>query len=273
MPAIASNPFSSWHIEPLNRGLPGIIEVAARREAAQRVMRAFVGTGAGPKVIIDADGHEYNPRVHSTGDRSRFFQRTPAQWTLFQRVTEGRHVGNNKFYTCGELVGLVYSLLGCRDEGIVNRDDDDLDGIADGKQPPAEDRGQRPWKVGWNLTLLKSGAQKAGCWVNAADGILAAQGDAFMCGEDGGEHVGLWEADPEPTGRPDEWCAPTIEAGQLDSGGQCTKRFLTFLRRESNRIIVSRTRGGAGRPYVGHVDLAGLPLVAPARLPPVAVVG
>lgn len=265
-----TNPFASWRIEPLNRGLPGSIEVAARREAAQAIMRAFVGSGAGVGVFIDRDGHEYNPRVHSTVERSRFAPRTPAQVALFHRVTEGRHVGNSKFYTCGELVGLVYSLLGCRDEGIVNRDDDDLDGIADDKQPPADDRGQRPWKVGWNLALLKSGAQRSGCWVNADDGLLAAQGDAFMCGDNGGEHVGLWESDPEPTGREGEWVAPTIEAGQLDSGGQCSKRFLTYLRREGQKLFISRARTG-GRVYVGHVDLAGLPLVAPARLPPVVV--
>lgn len=262
---MAAGPFDGWTVEPIDGWGPGSVNTAARRDAAARVMRAFVGTGAGAGVKVDGNG------IASPHGAPR----SPLSVARFNRVTEGRHVGNAKYSMCGDLVSVVYSLLGCRDERIINRTDDDLDGIADAKQPPDPARGLLGWKVGWTVTMLLDGARKAGCWVPSNEGRLPAQGDAFLCGDNGAEHVGLWEEDPEDCGAETshnalhEWAGYTVEGGQVDAGGQCIKRYLSYLRRDPDgRLFISRTPGKGGRIYQGHIDLASIPLSSPARLPP-----
>jgi len=246
--------FDGWREVWLNApSLSSIQEEELRRDAACAIALAFDGTGQGIGV-----------------KNKRGVPRDEHQVDLFHFLCEGRAWGNPTFSTCGEGVGCWLSLLGCRIEGLVNRDDDDHDGVKDTKQPAADWRGTRDWKIGWDIILLTSGSKHEGCWVPASLGQLPKPGDCFLIGSGGSEHVGMFVADPEETENENEWSVQVVAAGHVDAGGQCCDLGTDYLEFDpgTHQWFLGGTKGKRGREMQGFVDLSKLPLDAPAIVPP-----
>ena len=276
----AGPPLSDWTWRWLG-GFPTIaaIEIANRREAVAALCRAFAPSGVGPGIEIDAltaGGHK-RPRTRHEVD-------------LFRWITEGRGWGK-AYSTCGDGVGGIYCCLGLRSEQILNRNDDNIDGIDDPRFPASEpttsnDRpsvpapaewwdvgGTKAWRVGWNLTMIRQGAIDTGCWVRAKDGQLPQVGDAFLV--DYGtsvDHVGLIVEGPDEVAD-GVYRYLTCEAGQVDAGGQCFKLYETHYKRSGSSVIMERQAPLKRRVLDGFIDLAKLPLDAPALVPPGFTVG
>lgn len=251
--------------------MPSHVEADLRREAVVAIAEAFAWTGMG-QGVVPAEGM---PEGQPIPDLARL-PRTKLLVERFRWLTENRpwHPGPGGYSTCGDAVGGIYSLLGCRAETLVNRDDDDGNGRPDAKEPPSDERGQRAWLVGQNLSLLKGGAIKAGCWVDrsqidATGRLLPGMGDAFLIGDTNLEqHVGLLLDDiAYEDGEP---FAPTLEAGQVDRGGQCARVYRTYFHRIGGDWWLSRSPDPARpkRRLQGYIDVTRLPLSQPARVPP-----
>lgn len=249
-------PFADWQWRWLNSpGMPSFGEESLVRQAARAIALPFGVTGQG-----QVDG-----RSKLNVDRFAF-------------LTEKRPWGNKGYYSCGDIAGGMLCFIGCRDEGIINRDDDDLDGVADWKPeaPTANEhdwwdvRGTRPWKTGWNITLLKQGSINAKCWERAVDGYLPQQGDIFMVGVGTmQEHVGIFVSDPEAQEDGVSWVYTTVEGGQVDASGQCAKVYTTTLHRSGGKVYTRRAGNGQPDKLVdGFINVAKVPLVAPALVPP-----
>lgn len=199
-------------------------------------------------------------------------KRDAARVALFKTITETRGM-TPSYSTCGELVGFCLASMGLRDERILNKDDDDLDGVVDAKQRRGIDSpgiaGQYGWQMGKVITMLMQGSMAAGCWVAASQvpARLPRAGDCVLIGENGGEHVFVVVTDlaPWPDGA---FEFASVDAGQADAGGQCTKRFPTnFLKRVNGRWYVARGLALSGRPLIGWIDLDKVPLPGPALVP------
>jgi len=101
---------------------------------------------------------------------------------IFERVTEGRQAiqdaaqrKNPKivpYSACGDLVHYILRCIGCRDESLVNRNDDG---------------GTHPWDVGKNLTKLNTSPY----WHRHVKGVLPTRGCLCMIGEPA--HVFIFE--------------------------------------------------------------------------------
>lgn len=208
-------------------------------------------------------------------------RRDKARVALFKTITEGRGM-SRKYSTCGELVGFCLASLGLRDERILNKDDDDLDGVADAKQRRGLDSpgiaGQHAWKVGQVITMLVEGSRQAGCWVSASaiPGRLPRAGDCALVGENGQEHVFVITSDLCVVSE-NRWVFRSVDAGQVDAGGQCTKAFAeNYLSKQGARWVHTRgtsegwqhvVREKSSRPLIGWIDLDKVPLPGPALLP------
>lgn len=254
-------------------------EEELRRDAALSIAKAFAWAGM-TKGLIPGKAMPAGQPVPPEA----LLPRTAEVVVAFDWLVEHRTWGNRSYSCCVDCAGGFMSLLGCRYEGIVNRDDDDHDGVKDTKQEPAEGRGVRDWRSGLNVVLFNDGAKKAGCWVDASklsksenwgDGCLFKRADFFLIGEGQAEHVGMVLTEPEIV----EWAQDktaevysflSIEGGQVDTDGtQCIKVYETFLFiQDGKRPYLTRDKNKAGRPLIGWIDTSRLPLTEPALVPP-----
>ena len=79
--------------------------------------------------------------------------------TVFNEITEGR-AGGKGYSSCGDLCHWMMKCLGCRDESIVNRNDDG---------------GKVPWVSGANLSRIVYHTGAA--WTPSHQGVFASPGD------------------------------------------------------------------------------------------------
>jgi len=257
---VPAYPFADWHWTWLDSpGMPSFSADSLRRQAARAIALNFGTTGQG-----QVDG------------------RSKLEVDRFAFITEKRPWGNKSYYSCGDVAGGLLCFLGCRDEGIVNRDDDNLDGVADWKpeQPTRNEndwwdvKGTKAWKTGWNITLLKQGSINAKCWHAASDGYLPQQGDVFLVGVGGMEHVGIFASDPMEEEDGVSWTYTTVEGGQVDAGGQCARTYTTLFHRVGNKVYLRRD--GKSQPdklVDGFIDISKLSLESPALVPPEFTLG
>jgi len=219
----------------------------------------------------------------SSGGVRKTVDRTQKDVDLFNMATERRYVGNPRYSACGDIVGFTLCLLGCRDEGIVNRDDDNLDGKPDAKQGADmmsdwDIRGARGWRSGMNIALLKQGAINAKAWVSARQGVDLSKlgmGDYFLLDEGTmAEHVGQIVSVPvyDPTRK--LYRAYAVEGGQVDQFGQCVRLYEVEFSVEGGKAIYYRPETKRKSVLSGWADITRIPYTAPALLPPVcSVVG
>ena len=191
----------------------------------------------------------------------------------FDAITERRYVGNKKYSDCCDLVGGALALAGCTDERIINRDDDDFDGVKDAKQPSHEDRswwddkGAKPWKVGANVSMLYQGSIAAGAWVKAEKSKVPSRGDSFLLDYGTNEHFGTFVTDMLFDGH--VWSGHTVEGGQVDEFGQCVKIYRVEMYWRNN-VCYLRRDGMKERVLHGWIDATKLSYTRPALLPPMA---
>lgn len=192
----------------------------------------------------------------------------------FNSVTERRYVGNAKYSTCCDVVGASLALLGCKDERIINRDDDDFDGVKDDSQKPSDGRswwdtpGSKPWKMGANVSMLYQGSISAGAWVKVKPGVLPRRGDSFLLDYGVNEHFATFATDLSPDGN-GGWRGKTVEGGQVDEHGQCVVIYSVTLYWR-NGVCYLKRDGKKERVLCGWIDVAKVPITAPALLPPIA---
>lgn len=247
-------------LEPTKRvrlytaGIPGDDDLRRRAAVAVAKRLAWSGWGLG---VETGGGFRDQDRVD-----------------LFKRIVEGR---NGKGYsTCSDAVTYYLASMGLRDESIIDRDDDNADGIPDEKQVEPNDDvlGRNHWIVGRAVTMLIEGSKKAGAWVDCkAGGPESDAGDWFWIGDHGMEHVGIFASAWRPCedldlGAVKAWYADTVEAGQVDAGGQCTCQYVEVIRQFADgRFFMSRKPGEAGRRLYGWGSLTAYTLSAPAQVP------
>lgn len=248
---------------------PSDVEETWRRTAAADIAQSLAWTGAGE------------------GVKTPLGPRTRALVDLFRRVTEGRAFWP-KYSCCCDVVGYVLAALGLRDERIVNRDDDDLDGVPDDKQQEGRDLwdgpGETHWRVTQNIIMLQAGSRAAGCWVDAKSGDLPELGDCPLVGGEDPIHGGpshvlalvshllpLPATDPFYRQHPGCTAAHlghSIEGGQVDAGGQCVVPYVVIFWRDSSGALWFSREGHPGaRRVQGWVSIAKVTLTAPAQLP------
>lgn len=208
--------------------------------------------------------------------------RDAARVALFKRVCEGR-ASWKSYSTCADGTGYCAAAVGVRDERWLNRDDDNLDGVPDDKQqtgddlPPEGTTGAHHWRVSLNITMQVQGGIALGSWVDAralrepsedgADpGLILHEGDLWLIGENGREHVGIVYSEPVLIA-PGVYSLFTVEAGQVDAGGQCVKGYSTLLRNVGGRWSLTRGPNDVGRPLIGWNDCTRLPRADVAIVP------
>ena len=281
----AGPPLSDWSWRWLS-GLPAVsvIDIQNRRDAFQAVARVFAPTGMGPGIQLAPLAAGGTPRP-----------RTRHEVDLFRWVTEGRPWGNKAYSTCVDGAMGMKCALGFRDERMLNRIDDNIDGIDDPRFPPSEpptqnDRPSQPavtewwdvagtkaWKSGWNVTMFHQGSISLGTWVDAKSGRLPQIGDDYLVDYGTGlDHVASIFEGPEEI-RPGVYRYLTIEAGQVDGGGQCFQVYETHHSVVGKQVVMDRQASPAGpakrRILHGFSDFALLPLAAAALLPPGCEIG
>lgn len=198
--------------------------------------------------------------------------RTQREIDLFLLANERRHQGNPRYSDCGDQAGAMLALLGVRDERIVNRNDDNMDGVPDARQNPDslpwDVIGVRPWRVGANISMLKQGFSIHGAWRTPRGGGLPQPGDIFLLDEGTGrEHVGIM------IGAQD-----TAEGGQVDNFGPCCRSYRVRFSVVNGVTRMVRLANNTDAPLFsswardsvlsGWGDITMLPLAAPAVLPP-----
>lgn len=171
-------------------------------------------------------------------------------------VTEGRHVWKG-YSTCADLAHCILSMNGVTDPTLVNRDDDNWNGYIE------DDEKMSAWKVSVNVSKLVYGApaleKKYGkqFWIKRTLDIKPRPGDIVIIGEGGLEHVLVacsWGDN----------VLTSVDAGQVDEGGQCVKIRKRKLIEKNGLPYLSATDTGpsaAGlgtRVVVGWIDTATL---------------
>lgn len=198
---------------------------------------------------------------------------------LFNMATERRYVGNPRYSACGDIVGFALCLLGCRDEGIVNRDDDNLDGKPDTRQGPDimsdwDIRGVRGWRSGMNIALLKQGAINSKAWVSAKAGptqFTMDMGDYFLLDEGTmAEHVGQIVSTPVWDPSRKLYRCMSVEGGQVDKFGQCVRAYTVEFSWEGSKLTYYRPETKRKSVVSGWADITKIPYTTPALLPPMA---
>ncbi len=199
---------------------------------------------------------------------------------LFRLICEGRAAWA-KYQTCGDFVGYVAAAAGVRDERYLSRDDDNLDGIPDDKQQEGDDLGPEDsvgvhhWRVSLNISMQVSGGRAFGAWTDAKDlvqasgddpGVLLGQGDSWLIGSNGSEHVGVIVT-PVVMIAPGIYAFDTVEGGQFDGAGQCVKLYHSLLRRVGGAWHITRGMNDGGRVLIGWNNCTRLPRSALAQVP------
>lgn len=243
-------PFENWKyrwITPPEQDAPDW--EAEMRDAASMIFQEFIGSG-----------------VKSTKVRSQ------RQVDVFQFITEGRAHGNPRYSECVDFAGGMLCFLGVRGEGLINRDDDDLDGkkdtvSADTDAPWWNIRGSRLWRMGMNVALLYQGSISLGAF--RKPGVsMPERGDPFFVDLNTGlDHVGVFLTDPVKTGE-STWSVKTGEGGQFDGVGQCCLEYDAVIERLGENSWMLTRNGKKPRVFSGFIDLTSLKMDAPAIVPP-----
>lgn len=249
-------------------GLSSDVEADWRRQASAALAKHYAWTGA--KVGVKTP---LGPRTQEMVDR-------------FRTATEGRATWSG-YSCCCDICGVVLSGLGLRDERIVNRDDDDLDGVPDDKQQTGRDvwdgPGTEHWRVTQNIIMFHSGSRAAGYWRTPGGNRFPRfpeQGDMPLIGgetpaDGGASHVFIIASDLTPADAADwpkyakqAWVCDAVHGGQVDEGGQCVQEIATILWLDaSGTMWCSRVGKPGARKVQGWIDVTALALTAPAQLP------
>lgn len=275
LPPVAE-PFSGWQWRWLaSPGGVSMVEDDLRRQAAVYLADAFAWGGVN-EAVVPGKGMPRGQPVPIEALSPRGGLRVDR----FRWLTEGRPWQQPSHSCCGYLPGGIYCLMGLRNEKILNRDDDNIDGVPDAREKPRGNdpwwhiKGQKAWRVGWNLTMLRQGSIDLGCWQDArrsnrvGKDLLPQMGDSPLLNfGKPDEHTLVITSDLEEVAA-NEWSCTTTEAGQVDEGGQCVRVYQSFVRREAGQLWLSRTEGDDGRLVDGWIDVGRIPLDAPALLPP-----
>ena len=186
---------------------------------------------------------------------------TLKQQAYLWAALEGRHSWP-KYSGCVDLAFCILSLMGFRDNRLMNRDDDDDDGII------SPDEQKSMWAMGMNVSKFIFGAQllnkelNSQVWIKPkADlSFRPNPGDLVLIGEGGLEHVFIaneWNGDE----------LTSIDGGQVSSidGIQCIRERKRNMIIENGRpwLVNSNLKGpvGAGlgkRPITGWIDIAAI---------------
>jgi hypothetical protein len=198
--------------------------------------------------------------------------RTQDRVDLFKIMCEGRN--GKGYWGCSDTVNFLLASLGLRDERIINRDDDNLDGVPDEKQVEAnDDPGKNHWRVSQSVTMLIQGSKTVGAWVPATQtGPLPQMGDWFQIGDNGGEHVGIFVSYFRPITSDEDgeagWYVDTVEGGQVDAGGACVVPYTEIIRlRKDGTLWMSRDPKVLGKRLYGWGNIEVYDLLAPAQVP------
>ena len=84
---------------------------------------------------------------------------------VYKEITEGRQVNANNYSSCADQGHFILKTLGITDERVMNRTDDD---------------GSVPWIMGANISMLKYGGTKVGCWVDWKKDLIPNKGDICL---------------------------------------------------------------------------------------------
>jgi hypothetical protein len=195
---------------------------------------------------------------------------------LFRQITEGRGMAPS-YSTCGDVVNWCLASMGVRYEGLINRTDDNLDGIDDAKQLRGLGTpfiaGGSVWQVGRVITKLVQGSRDVGCWVEGSTfpKRRPRAGDCGLVGRDGAEHVFVFTSDVEECeDQLGVFQFSSVDGGQFDGQGQCVKAFHENLIRRSQVAgawTAGRSSTNPGRPLMGWIDLDRAPMPGPALVP------
>jgi hypothetical protein len=151
------------------------------------------------RYAVDADGsghRDVGDPVHEEVTEGRY-----KQW--LDAKARGEAWALKVFYSsCGDLPAWVLRCLGCRDESLVNRNDDG---------------GEHPWAVGKNLQML----QGHPCTVKPANDVGPSPGDPTFVETTSGGHVCILDTWRETA--PDE--ATSCDFGQPN--GKLKKKKIT----------------------------------------------
>ena len=174
---------------------------------------------------------------------------------------EGRHSWP-KYSGCADLAYCILSLMGFRDNRILNRDDDNSDGII------TPDETASLWAIGLNVSKLLFGAQMLNKELGSEIYVKSRPdlnfrpnpGDIVIIGEYGLEHVLI----------ANEWDGNTListDGGQVSSfdGIQCIKERQREMIIENGRpYLVAKNASGpvasglSKRFIVGWIDIAAI---------------
>lgn len=243
-------PFEDWKyrwITPPEQDAPDW--EAEMRRAASAIFREFIGAGVKIKP-----------------------GRSQRQVDIFQFVTERRAIGNPRYSECVDFAGGMLCFLGVRDDGFVNRDDDDLDGkkdtmSADTDAPWWNVRGSKLWRMGMNVTMLHQGSVRLGAF--RKPGIFRPdEGDPFFVDLGTGmDHVGVFLTSPVQIDE-ESWSVVTGEGGQVDEVGQCCLEYEAVIERPHGKPWTLTRKGKKPRVFSGFIDLTSVKMDAPAMVPP-----
>lgn len=173
-------------------------------------------------------------------------------------VTEGRH--NSKGYSsCADLAHCILSLMGITNKKIVNRNDDNFNDVID------NDEKLNQWAPSKNISMLVWGSKdiekslNQQLFVDGTSDTEPTPGSLVIIGGSGlggPEHVFVC------TGIDDN-VIMSVDAGQIDLGGQCIKTRKRKLYRSGGRWWVKSmdqvtgpsSVGSGGRAILGWIDV------------------
>lgn len=178
---------------------------------------------------------------------------TVFQQALIYFICEGRH--NYKGYSCcADVAHTILALMGCRETRMINRDDDNADGVVD------EGEKDSKWRTQQNINMLYQGAKQLGIWVPGTSKELPSPGDVMVIQvlKNGKRQhvlcVHHLEDDPATGSR----VMVSIDGGQKDSGGQCLKRRRRVLKKKGRYWVTYKSNGSEDRGVLGWIDVGKL---------------
>lgn len=207
-----------WDPQKLGTAEGGTIEPGIVREAAVSIARFAVG-GYGGRYVGEP---------------------------VFERITEGRQRAQDAqqirdplhtvaYSACGDLCHYVLRCLGCRDETLVNRNDDG---------------GSHPWSVGRNLSMMNGSK----LWVRHTKGVLPGRGD--LCMVESPLHVLVFDE------LLDDGTIITYEYGGWDQKrGACGRQKKQAVSYPDGRLHFG------GRVLLGFIPITTVPLTESAIVP------
>lgn len=178
---------------------------------------------------------------------------TVFQQALIYFICEGRH--NYKGYSCcADVAHTILSLMGCRETRMVNRDDDNADGVVD-----EGEKGSK-WRTQQNINMLYAGASQLGLWVPGTSKAPPKPGDIVVIQvlKDGRRQHVLCVHHLEEDRRTGNPVMVSIDGGQKDSGGQCLKRRRRILRKIGRYWMTYSMAGKEDRGVLGWIDVGKL---------------